>query len=54
MTRSNYVAVDRIATFLSTDELEPVVRALEALGRGVKSLEATNGDDAAVLDADYP
>ncbi len=47
ITRSNYVAVEKIATFLSIDELELVARALEVLDRGVKRLEAAKEDDDA-------
>lgn len=51
LTRSNYVAVENIAAFLSIDELALVARALEILDMGVKRLKATNEDEVDVRSA---
>ena len=51
LTRSNYVAVENIAAFLSIDELALVARALEILDRGVKRLKAANEDEVDVRSA---
>lgn len=50
--RSNYVAMEKVAAILTIDELELVAHALEILDRGVKGLEASNGDAVAVRRAD--
>ena len=52
VNRHKYEAVEKIAAFLSTDELEVVARALEILDRGVKLMEASNEDDTPVLNDD--
>ena len=52
VNRHKYEAVEKIAAYLSTDELEVVARALEILDRGVKLMEASNEDDAPVLNDD--
>ena len=49
--RGNYLAIENVAAFLSTDELELVARALQILDRGVKRLEAANEDSIAAQGA---
>lgn len=44
LNRSNYEAMEKIAAFLSVDELEVVVQALEVFQRGVDRLEAANSN----------
>ena len=43
VSRSNYVAIEKTAAFLSIEELEVVAQALEILNRGVERLEAAGG-----------
>ena len=45
VNRSSFVAIERVAAFLSIDELELVAQAMEVLKRGVERLKAANGDD---------
>ena len=47
MNRSNYEAMEKIAAFLSVEELEVVAQALEVFQRGVERLEASNEVDRA-------
>lgn len=46
LNRSNYEAMEKIAAFLSVDELAVVADALEVFQRGVDRLEAANSKHA--------
>ena len=48
LTRSNFVAVEKLTMVLSIAELEVVARALEILDRGADHLETANDDAVAV------